>query len=97
VQVSVYLYDYNHCGGHEGLPLGTFRTDAKGTFKVTAPLIPLYFDELRYFENVGSGPAGVAYSFNIGLRVGPEETIVLKKRCDFTPEDSRSMISNFES
>src|SRR5262249_40563402 len=44
--VSIYLFDQNHCGLHEGLPLGKFRTDAKGAIEVLAPLVPLYLDGL---------------------------------------------------
>jgi hypothetical protein len=39
--VSIYLWDENHCGVHEGLPLGEFRTDSKGTIEILAPLVPL--------------------------------------------------------
>jgi len=39
--VSVYVSEQNHCGLHEGLPVGTFRTDKNGTIEVLAQLIPL--------------------------------------------------------
>jgi hypothetical protein len=87
VQVSVYFYDMGHCGGHEGLPLGTFRTDNKGTFTVLSPLVPLFIDDVTYFEDAGSGPAGKAYSYNTGLKLGPEATAVLKKRWELTQDD----------
>ena len=80
VTVSVFLWNQNHCGVHEGLPLGTFRTDAKGAFEVLAPLVPLYLDEIEYYKSVGTGPAGVAYSKNFGLKVGPEATVVSKEQ-----------------
>lgn len=76
--VSEFLWNYNHCAGHEGLPLGSFRTDEKGTIEVLAPLVPLYLD-VEYFHNVGTGPAGVAYSANSGMKIGPEETVVAKE------------------
>ncbi len=94
VAVSVYFYDYGHCGGHEGLPLGTFRTDNKGTFSVMAPLVPLFLDDITYLEDAGSGPAGAAYSYNTGLKLGPEETIVLKKRWQLTQDDY--LLDDFE-
>jgi hypothetical protein len=88
VPVSVYLYDYNHCGGHEGLPLGTFRTDATGTIEFLAPLVALYLDDVSYYENVGAGPAGVAYSHNVGLKTSPEEKLVLKEQWELNDHDS---------
>jgi hypothetical protein len=84
VEVSVYFYDQGHCGGHEGLPLGAFNTDDKGTFTVLAPLVPLFIDNVTYFEDQGSGPAGKAYSYTTGLKLGPEVTITLKKRWELT-------------
>jgi len=76
--VSIYLWDQNHCGFHEGLPLGTFRTDAKGTIEVPAPLVPLYLDGLQYYAYGGTGPAGPAYSSNIGMKISADETVVVK-------------------
>ena len=77
--VSIYLWDFNHCGGHTGLPLGTFRTDAKGNIEVQAPLIPLYLDRLDYYEYGGdTSPAGPAYSHNIGMKIPADETVVIK-------------------
>jgi hypothetical protein len=76
--VSEFLWNQNHCGVHEGLPLGSFRTDDKGTIEVLAPLVPLYLD-IDYFHNVGAGPAGVAYSSNHGMKTGPEGTVVVKE------------------
>jgi hypothetical protein len=87
--VSVYVSDQNHCGFHEGLPLGNLRTDEKGTIEVLAPLVPLYLDGLQYYANVGAGPAGAAYSANTGMKIGPEETVVRKEQWDvqgFTAE-----------
>jgi hypothetical protein len=80
VEVSLFLWNHNHCGFHEGLPLGTFRTDAKGTFEVLAQLVPLYLAGIEYYENVGTGPAGVAYSRNLGMKVGSEATVVSRER-----------------
>ncbi len=76
--VSEFLWNQNHCAVHEGLPLGSFRTDEKGTIEVLAPLVPLYLD-VEYLHNVGTGPAGVAYSANSGMKIGPEETVVAKE------------------
>jgi hypothetical protein len=46
VAVSIYLWNYNHCVVHMGLPLGKFRTDKIGTIDVMAPLVALYLDDL---------------------------------------------------
>jgi len=69
-----------------GLPLGTLRTDKTGTIEVLAPLVALYLD-ISYYENAGSGPAGVAYSHNSGLVLGPEERLVLRERWELTEDD----------
>jgi hypothetical protein len=76
--VSIYLWDQNHCGVHEGLPLGNFRTDTKGTIEVLAPLVPLYLDGLQYFEEAGDGPAGPAYSGNTGMKIAADKTVVIQ-------------------
>ena len=76
--VSIYLWNQNHCGVHEGLPLGNFRTDAKGTVEVLAPLVPLYLDGLDYYVSRGTGPAGPAYSSNTGMKLPADETVVIK-------------------
>lgn len=56
VTLSIYLWDRNHCGFHDGLPLGTFRTDKTGTIEVLAPLMTLYFDGISYYEKIaGTG------------------------------------------
>jgi hypothetical protein len=94
IEVSVYFYDQGHCGGHEGLPLGTFRTDDKGTFTVLAPLVPLFIDNVTYFEDDGAGPAGKAYSQITGLKLDPAPATELKKRWDLTDEDS--LLDDFE-
>lgn len=86
--VSVYLWDSNHCGVHTGLPLGTFRTDEKGTLEVLAQRVPLYIDGLHYYHIVGTGPAGLAYSSNVGLRLGHEETIVSREQWELKSGDS---------
>jgi hypothetical protein len=78
LNVSIYLWDQNHCGVHEGLPLGSFRTDAKGTIEVLAPLVPLYIDGLEYYVYGGTGPAGPAYSSNIGMKIPADQTIAIK-------------------
>lgn len=87
--VSIYLWDQNHCGSHEGLPLGKFRTDEEGTVDVLAPLVPLYLDDIQYYPKVGTGPAGVAYSDNVGMKIGPEATVVCREQWElqgFTAE-----------
>ena len=94
VTVSVYLWDNNHCAAHAGLPLGTFRTDKRGTVEVLAPAAALYLDDLFYYENVGTGPAGVAYSNNTGLKLGTEQDIVLKEGWQLTGDDS--LLEEFE-
>jgi hypothetical protein len=87
ITLSIYLWNGNHCGVHEGLPLGNFRTDKTGTIEVLAPLVPLYLDGVSYYEEVGTGPAGIAYSSNIGLKTGPKENLVLKEKWEFTDDD----------
>jgi hypothetical protein len=82
--LSVYLWDQNHCGAHMGLPLGTFRTDDKGTIVGEAPLVELYLDGMKYYRKVGSGPAGVAYSTNVGLKLGLEEAVVSREQWELT-------------
>lgn len=78
LDVSMYLWDENHCGVHEGLPLGHFRTDARGTIEVPAPLVPLYLDGLEYYASVGTGPAGPAYSRNTGMKIPADEAVEVK-------------------
>jgi hypothetical protein len=86
--VSLYLWDQNHCGVHTGLPLGTSRTDDNGTVEVLAQRIPLYLDGLEYYHNVGTGPAGVAYSSNIGMKLGPEAAVVVREQWELKSGDS---------
>jgi hypothetical protein len=88
ITVSIYLWDMNHCGVHEGLPLGTFRTDQTGTIEVLAPLVALHFDGIRYYQEAGTGPLGVSYSYNIGLKTGPKENLVLKEKWELTEADN---------
>jgi hypothetical protein len=87
VQVSVYFFDMGHCGGHEGLPLGTFRTDQKGSFTVMAPLVPLYLDNITYFADEGSGPAGKAYWYATGMKLPSDEALTLKEAWELTSDD----------
>lgn len=79
VNLSVYLWNRNHCAAHFGLPLGQFRTDANGVIEVLSHRLPLFLDGTSYYEEAGTGPFGVAYSFNPGLKTGPDESVVLKK------------------
>ena len=76
IPLSIYLWDNNHCKAHMGLSLGTLRTDKTGAIEVLAPLVALHLDDISYYENEGTGPAGVAYSNNTGLKLGTEEEIV---------------------
>jgi len=85
--LSIYLYDMNHCGFHEGLQLGEFLTDKTGSLEVLAPLVPLYLD-VSYYKKAGSGPAGVAYSNNFGFITGTEANLVLKEQWQLTDDDS---------
>ncbi|MGD1072563.1 MAG: hypothetical protein ABSB15_20755 [Bryobacteraceae bacterium] len=94
ISVSVYLYDENHCGFHIGLPLGIFRADERGTFEVPAPLVPLYLDGIIYYEDAGAGPAGAAYSYNVGLKTGPEQMLILKKAWELNEQDY--LLDDFE-
>ena len=94
VTVSIYLWDNNNCALHTGLPLGKFRTDKSGAIEVLAPLVPLYLDDIFYYENVGTGPAGVAYSNNTGLKLSAEPNLILKEGWQFTGGDS--LLEKFE-
>ena len=87
ISISVYLYDENHCGFHIGLPLGTFQTDEKGTIEALAPPVPLYLDDVTYYEDTGAGPAGAAYSYNTGLKTGAEQEVILKKAWELNERD----------
>jgi hypothetical protein len=83
IELSVYMSDQNHCGFHEGLPLGSFRTDATGTIEVSAPHVPLYLDGLQYYASAGTGPDGrPAYSSNTGMKISADETVVVKVAWD---------------
>jgi hypothetical protein len=95
VSVSIYLYDSNHCGHHTGLPLGNFLTDGAGTIEVTAPLVPLYLDNVTYYEREEPSPAGGVYEMNIGLKVGPEPAVVARKAWDF-PDKTDLLEQEFE-
>ncbi len=91
ITLSIYLWNMNHCGFHEGLPLGTYRTDKTGTIEVLAPLVALYLDGIRYYEKVvGSGLADVAYSHNSGLKTGPGENLRLQEQWELTDDDDLS-------
>jgi hypothetical protein len=52
--------------------------------------VPLYLDGIYYYEEAAAGPAGVAYSGNVGLKIGAEENLVLKKKWVLTDGDSLS-------
>jgi hypothetical protein len=78
IDLSVYLWDRNHCAYHEGLALGRFRTDAKGTVEVIAPLVPIYLDSLQYYLPIGTGPAGPAYSSDSGMKIPAEQNTIVK-------------------
>jgi hypothetical protein len=87
IAISIYLWDTNHCGVHEGLPLGAFRTDKSGTIEVLAPPVAFYFDGISYYEPLGTGPAGLVFSRNTGLKTGVEENLLLKEKWQFTKGD----------
>jgi hypothetical protein len=79
VRVSIYLHDRNHCGFHTGLPLGRFRTNAKGEIGVIAPLVPLYLDELEYYQRIEENELGPEYEAMIGLKIGTEPSVLVRK------------------
>jgi hypothetical protein len=81
--VSLYLYDYNHCAVHTGLPVGTYVTDRSGTVQVEAPLVPLYLDGVPYFERDTDGPLGGGYGLATGLKVGAAVTETIRERWNF--------------
>ncbi|MBN1424728.1 hypothetical protein JXA88_09230 [Candidatus Fermentibacteria bacterium] len=87
VEVSVYLTDKNHCGHHHGLRVGTFRTDDLGEVSLHAPLVDLYLDRVRYFEDEGSGPWGRRFSGCEGLRLGPDPVVTLQRAWDLPSLD----------
>jgi hypothetical protein len=69
-KVPVYLFgwDRNHCAHHFGLPLGEYVTDAKGRIRFNAPPDHLYL-QVRFFNEVHAGPAGLAYELGEGVQV----------------------------
>jgi hypothetical protein len=83
LSVSIYLYDSNHCGHHTGLPLGNLLTDGAGTIEVTASLVPLYLDNVTYYERNETGTTGGVYEMNIGLKLGSELAVVARKAWNF--------------
>lgn len=83
ISVSIYLYDRNHCGSHIGLPLGDFVTDGTGTVEVTAPLIPLFLDNVIYYERDETATVSGAYELHVGLKFGPEHALVARKAWNF--------------
>jgi hypothetical protein len=78
VPVSMYVFDFNHCGAHFGPFLGNYLTDPVGEINVPAPAVPLYLD-VRYYEPEGPGPAGEMYHMHAGLRVGRDPHEVIRK------------------
>lgn len=83
LSVSIYLYDSNHCGHHSGLPLGDLLTDGTGTIEVTASLVPLYLDNVTYYERNETGTTAGVYEMNIGLKLGSELAVVVRKAWNF--------------
>lgn len=79
VDLSIYLYDYNHCGVHTGLPLGTFTTKLDGGIDVVSQSVPLYLDSIDYYQETGSGSAGIEYEEDFGLKTGSEENLVIRR------------------
>ncbi len=90
ITLSIYLWNMNHCGFHEGLPLGTYRTDKTGTIEFLAPLVALYLDGISYYEKVGTGLANLTYSHNSGLKTGPEQNLLLQEQWELTDDDDFS-------
>jgi len=70
IPVSIFVTSQNHCGVHQGLPLGMFATDDDGWLEVRAPDASLYLD-LRHWTLAGEGFAGQMYAGDEGLRVEP--------------------------
>jgi hypothetical protein len=83
VSLSIYLYDSNHCGHHTGLPLGNLVTDDAGTIEVTAPLVPLYLDNVTLYRKDETAPAGGIYELNMGLKLGSELAVVAREAWNF--------------
>ena len=78
IPVAIYVSTYNHCGVHEGLPLGTFTTDESGRLNVPAPVVPLYLD-LRYWQPDGQGFAGPMYASKAGMKVDRSAEVIRLK------------------
>ncbi len=79
VRVSIYLHDRNHCGFHSGLPLGRFRTNTKGEIESKSPLVPLYLDELEYYQRIKENELGPEYEAMIGLKIGTEPNVWVRE------------------
>lgn len=79
VHVSIYLYDRNHCGRHTGLPIGKFRTNAKGEIEFKAPLVPLYLDELEYYRKINESELGPKYEAVVGLKIGSKPKVLVRE------------------
>lgn len=90
VDLSIYLYDTNHCGVHTGLPLGTFITKPDGGIDVVTQSVPLYLDSIDYYEEIGSRPASMEYEENFGLKTGIEDKLVIRKAWASGPLSSQS-------
>ncbi|MBI3697234.1 MAG: hypothetical protein HY238_20660, partial [Acidobacteria bacterium] len=75
VHVSIFISRENHCGAHEGLDLGAFRTDPRGAIEFLAPLVKLYLDAPHYEREK-------EYWAVNGLTVGPEPDVVVQKAWD---------------
>ncbi len=86
VLVSIYVSAENHCGVHQGLDLGAFRTDASGTIEVTAPLVDLNLNAPHY-ELEGGGPAGPAYWAASDLRIGSSPREVIRRAWELPRRD----------
>lgn len=79
VHVSIYLYDRSHCGHHTGLPIGKFQTNTGGEIEARAPLIPLYLDELEYYQKIKESELGPEYEAMIGLKTGSKPDVLMRK------------------
>ncbi len=81
VGVDLFMSDSNHCGVHQGIEVGSFRTDSNGTISFLAPAVPLYVHVEHYELDVAAedDPVTPAYRVALGFEVPGTPEIVLRR------------------